>query len=119
MTPPTLERAANGGLTGHYRRANGGSETREHRHGVRRLADRLEAELLVERRLLARRAETDRVVAVGAGAVEQRGQHLGAGAVAAAARHDGERQLGRPLVDEAETRRALAEQPIPRGAGRV
>ena len=57
-----------------------------------------------------------RGVAVGARAVEQRRQQLVADALAAAARHDGDRQLGRLLVDEAVAGLGGREEPVPRGA---
>src|SRR5579864_2788227 len=90
-----------------------------HGHCVRCLADRLEAETLVPRGLVAVGAETDRLVALGARAVEQRLEQLLAGALAAMAGDDRDGELRRPLVDEAESRLVGGEDAVPGGAVRV
>src|SRR3954453_10586880 len=117
MTPRTLGEAANGGLTVRYSLANSGSvEAGEHRDRVLALADRLEAETLVVRSLVLRSAEAGGVEAVPASPLQQRLEELLAGAFAAPARNDRERQLGRLLVDEPEAGLARPEEPVPRGA---
>ena len=92
------------------------SQRREHRHGRIVLADRPEAVPLVELGLPLLGAEAHLREPVAAGAGEERLEQLGAGALAAVARDDGDRQLGCLLVDEAEPGLALAEEPVPRGA---
>src|SRR5438105_2268076 len=86
---------------------------------MRRLGDGLEAEAFVPLDLPCIGAEADRSVAARARPVEQRLQQLSAGALAATARHDGDRQLRRLLVDEAEPRLVRREEPVPGGAVRM
>src|SRR5947208_3088753 len=92
------------------------SEPQDHRHCMRVLAHRLESETLVVRLLLGRRAQTDRAVAVGAGAVEQRLEQLLARPLPAARRNDRDRHLRRLLVDEPEAGLVRREEPVPRSA---
>src|SRR5204863_5990523 len=68
---------------------------------------------LVEAALALLGAEADRRVTVLARAVEERRHQLTAEAAAATARDDGDRELRRPLVDEAEARLALREEAVP------
>src|SRR5581483_5475707 len=90
-----------------------------HGHCVGCLADRLEAETLVPRGLVPVRAETDRLVAVVTGTLEQRLEQLLPGAFAAVTRHDGDGELRRLLVDEAESRLVGREDAVPGGPVRV
>src|SRR5579863_4197173 len=96
--------------------ASDASEARDHRHGMRRLRNGLEAEALVPRDLPSVGAEADRLEATRARPVEQCLEQLLACALAAAARDNGDRQLRRLLVDEAEPRLVGGEEAIPRGA---
>src|SRR5690348_13535849 len=86
---------------------------------MRRLGDALEAEAFVVADLPRIGAEADRLVAFRAGALEQRLEQLLPRALAAPARDDGDRQLGRALVDEAEARLAVGEEAVPGGAVRM
>src|SRR5262245_1148503 len=71
-----------------------------HRRRAVALVDLLEAVALVQvhRRAVRGDAEADRVIALGPGAREECVHELAAEAVAALARDDGDRQLGRLLV---------------------
>src|SRR5579864_4211291 len=86
---------------------------------MRRLGDGLESELLVPADLVGVGAEADGLEAVRARQVEERLEQLLARALAATARHDGDRQLRRLLVDEAEAGLVRSEEAIPGGAVRV
>src|SRR5947208_1001617 len=117
MSPRNVEEAANCDLTARYVLANSVPlQAGEHRDRVLALAHRLEAELLVVAGLLLRGTQADRLEPVLARVLEQRVEQLLPGSLTAPARHDGERQLGRLLVDEPEARLALREQPVPRRA---
>src|SRR5581483_6403597 len=99
--------------------AEGYSQACDHRHRMRVAGDDLEAEALVVRRLVRRRAEADGRVAVGARSVEQSFEKLLARALAPVRGHDRDRQLRRVLVDEAEARLLRGEEPEPRRAVRM
>src|SRR3954447_2988891 len=88
----------------------------EHRPAAAALADLSEAVALVEpeRRVVRLDAERDLLEAVLLRLREQRCQQLLPIPSAAARGHDGDRQLGRPLVDEAVARLAFLEQAEPR-----
>src|SRR5579862_29884 len=86
---------------------------------MRRLGELLEAELLVPLHLAGIGAEADRRPALGLRALEEGLEQLLPDALAAAARDDGDRQLRRLLVDEAEARLVGGEHAVPRGAVRV
>src|SRR5579864_7451673 len=86
---------------------------------MRRLCDGLEAEALVPRDLRRVGAQADRVEPFCAGSLEQRLEQLLAGALAAPARDDGDRQLRGALVDEAEAGLVRREDAVPGGAVRV
>src|SRR6185312_838373 len=117
MTPRTFEWAANGDLIARYSFANGVAlQIGEHRHGVLGLAHRVEAEALVVRDLLLRRAEADRAVAAVSRALQEGFEELLARALAPAARHDSDRQLGRLRIDEPEAGLLGGERPVPGGA---
>src|SRR4051812_7523631 len=73
----------------------------------------------MDRRVVGLDAEAQLFVAVRARLLEQLGQQLSAEALAAAARHDRNRQLGDALVDEAVAGLVLLEQPVPGGADRL
>src|SRR4051812_30892074 len=89
---------------------------RQHRPAAAALADLLEAVALVEpqRGIVRLDAERDLLEAVLLRLREQGRQQLLAVASAAARGHDGDRQLGRPLVHEAVAGLALLEQAVPR-----
>src|SRR5581483_7149656 len=99
--------------------AEGYSQACDHRHRMRVAGDDLEAEALVVRRLVRRRAEADGRVAVGPRSVEQSFEKLLARALAPVRGHDRDRQLRRVLVDEAEARLLRGEEPEPRRAVRM
>src|SRR5579859_5423242 len=86
---------------------------------MRRLGDGLESDPLVPADLALVGAQADRLVAVLARTVEQRLEQLLAGALAAPARDDGDRQLRGALVDEAEAGLVRREDAVPGGAVRV
>src|SRR5579862_5262678 len=86
---------------------------------MRRLGELLEAELLVPLHLAGIGAEADRRPALGLRSLEEGLEQLLPDALAAAARDDGDRQLRRLLVDEAEARLVGGEHAVPRGAVRV
>src|SRR5581483_5998822 len=93
-------------------------ELRAHHPGAAALADLREALALVEveRRVVGLDAQADGGEPVLAGLREQRLEQLAAEAATPAARHDGDGQLGRLLVDEPVARRLHLEQPVPGGA---
>ena len=98
-----------------------GGERAAHRQRLVVFADRDEARLLEDRHLgvVLLHGRGQRGEACGLGALEQSGEQLVADALAAAAGHDGDRQLGGLLVDEPVARRRLAEEPEPAGAEAV
>src|SRR5262245_47429459 len=93
-------------------------QLRHHGPGAAALADLLEAVALVEpkSRVVGLDAERDLLEPVALRLREQAAEKLVAVALAAARRHDGDRQLGRLFVDEAVAGLALLEEPVPGGA---
>src|SRR5439155_12874721 len=79
-----------------------------------------EAVALVEadRRAVLRDAKRDRLVALRSRSREQGVHQLASEAAAAPAGNDGDRELGRLLVDEAVAGRVAPEEPVPGGADR-
>src|SRR6266498_622017 len=92
-------------------------EARQHGPAAAALADLAEAVALVEaqRRVVRLDAERDLPETVPFRLREQGSEQLFAVALPTPRRHDGDRQLGRLLVDEAVARLALLEEPVPRG----
>src|SRR5579884_4413904 len=123
MPTGTGKRAAASAIQGTYRntrlgqrplaRAGSALEVGDHRHGSVLAPELFEAVLLVEAGLAQLGAEADLREALVARPREQRLEELAARAAAAVARHDGDRQLGRLLVDEAEAGGRGRKQPVP------
>src|SRR2546421_209442 len=93
-------------------------QTRHHGPRASALSDLAEAVALVEpqRRIVRLHAQRDLFETVVARLRKQRFEQLVAEALPAAGRDDGDRKLGRLLVDEAVARLLLLEQPVPRRA---